>query len=185
MIYCAYAVLVALLIFAWSGAVSWFAVPVARFGTLGDWISGLGTVAAVVVALRESALAQSRQRIDRLCAVTAWMELERHEDGSPRWTVFVSNETKHPIYRWLVVPRSDGGDDGVWHLCDARLGPLVPGPTQYEVPHSGGADFHTASPVELQFVDRDGQSWLRTSRGRLEELDGDLGASSCEHCAGR
>jgi hypothetical protein len=182
------ALVLAALVVAWSGALPWFEIPVERYGTLGEWVSGVGTVAAIAIALRESGLARRRERLDRLCAVTAWMELERHADGEPRWTVSVSNGTEHPIYEWLVVPRPRDGSDATWHLCAEKLGPLTPRVSQYEVPHETDSGFEAASPVELHFEDRDGQQWLRNTRGQLTavahpgESDADKRCEFCANC---
>lgn len=134
---------------------------VSQVGDLGTWVSSVGTVAAVVVALRESASARRAQRIDQLCSVAAWMDLERRDDGTPRWTVTLLNNTAFPIYRWLATPSGSHNHTG-WHLCSSRLGPLVPGPTRYEIPAYPGATFMDAEPIEVAFEDREEASGCAT-----------------------
>lgn len=133
-------------------------------GTVGDWVSGAGTVAAVVVALREAAIARDRSRLDSLCAVSAWMELVKTQGGQHVWNVTLLNATAFPIYRWAATPSVEDAD---WHLCYPLHGALVPGASQFEIADFAEADHAHAVPIEIVFEDRDGSFWRREPGGRL------------------
>lgn len=179
-------VLISVVGFVWlgiDGVVSWSPEQAATFGTAGEWFAGLLTATAVGIALFESTDTRRRARIERLCAVTAWMQLERRRDGSPSWTVRVMNATGHPVFQWIVIPRPRDGSEGPWHLCGSQLGPLLPDENCYAISH-GGATFQDYVPLELQFEDREGDFWRRTAHGRLRRLDGaNIAEVDCVYCA--
>jgi len=172
----------------WSTLAVAVDLPPTTFGTVGEWVSGVGAVAAIAVALAESGAARRRERLDKLCAVAAWIDLGRNpEDDSREWSVSSSNGTDYPIYQWVVIPRptSVTGTTASWHLCARRHGPLVPGLNQFAIP-TLGFEFGSAVPVELRFQDRDGQRWRRDPAGRLDRLRRavaqTLGGHDCEFC---
>src|ERR1022692_485578 len=139
-----------------------------QLGPISEWVSGLATLAAVIVALREASSARRKARLDNLCSIGGWMEIRRLRDGAPRWEITLLNSTDFPIYRWLAVP---AGASEAWHLCSSSYGSLVPGTSQFELPGYAGSQQADSLPVKISFEDREGGFWTREPAGRLINID--------------
>ena len=147
------------------------------FGTMGEWVSGIGTFAAVVVALSTTRNAQrfelgikSRERDMLLTAIYVW--LSRSLDmttGSPLgWSVSFTNATPQPVYYW--VTRIEGVNG---HLCHVINDPILPGRST-----RGLVDRQYAPPASdqvpramIEFVDSAGRLWVRNYDGSCELSD--------------
>ena len=135
-----------------------------QWGSAGEWVSGIGTVAAVIVALRESSVARYQARLDKLCSVGGWMEIRRQQNGTPYWEITLLNSTDFPIYKWYAEPV---GELSSWHLCSSVHGSLVPGSSNFEFPGYHGSQQANSVPLQISFQDRDGGIWTREPGGRL------------------
>lgn len=102
-----------------------------RFGNVGDWISGLGSLAAVAVAL--AALRDQRKRdadeeLAKRTQVYAWLRFVDDEDVVEGWYLHIANGGASPIYVWRVR-LADGNFVGA-----EQLGPLPPGVLRRRLP---------------------------------------------------
>jgi hypothetical protein len=70
------------------------------WGPVSDWVSGLATLAAVVVALW-TALDTERKRLnEKYASVFAWFE---RAPGATFGTLYIKNSTEYPVYTWEVT----------------------------------------------------------------------------------
>lgn len=95
----------------------------AEAGTIGEWLSGIGTLAAVVVALMINhhehrraqyveAVRRNQQEREEAARVNAWYEPDldgrgQMNEGSVEWVLVVDNAYAAPIYDWQA---------GIWYL---------------------------------------------------------------------
>ena len=149
----------------------------ANLGTWGEWIAGIGAVAAAVVALSAIVIQRQAEDIGRRTAVAAWMDVEVDPDrGQPYWTVKVRNDTGLPIFAWDV-----SSDTGV-HLCSRENGPIVPELSRYLLSADEPPDQARAVALTLEFRDRLGKLWQRDSSGQIASL---VALSGCPNEAAR
>jgi hypothetical protein len=155
-----------------------------RLGDVPTWIAGIGTVAAVVVALA-LAIRDSRQRDAerrRAQAEKIGASLPNFDPSDPnglRRSLRVGNTSGQSAYRVIVSAEPIGKPYmkklRAEHPLAFRvfIGVLPPG-RRYEhidVPPIGGIDFIWA--LELAFTDAAGRSWVRSASGELREIKTD------------
>jgi hypothetical protein len=149
------------------------------FGDIATWSQGIGTVAAVIVALRtlqrqsNERLADIRRQEQReRTQVFCWMSFavsDSNRDDDRAWYVCFNNVTPLPIAAWVLRVR-DGSDEKVVGTLDVNvLEPIVPGFSRFRTGIRAG---RLSEPVcELEFVDMAGYCWRRSSTGALAPID--------------
>jgi len=157
-----------------------------RAGTLGQWVSGIGSLSAVLVAI--GALFEERRRLARaaqqahdasLSQLYAWLALV-YEGGIPhRWEVRFNNATLTPIYYWVLRLE---GYPGI-HFCHLTTGPIVPGSTARVIPESVSVPLDAAkiSRTMLVFCDVESRTWQRNFDGRCALVDQDQESTPKAH----
>lgn len=140
-----------------SAAIAW--------GSVSDWVSGVATVLAVVIALIFSLRAESETTDQRLAAVYAWFVVN-HGTGE----LWLHNATEIPIYRWSVIvswPTGPSQTKSVNAASDT-FGILPPGRFSFSLQ---GADSLPSNDsvvqVDLRFTDARQRNRRRTPTGRL------------------
>jgi hypothetical protein len=112
-------------------------------GTIGEWLSGVGTLAAVVVALmishHEHRRAQwveavQRHRLEREEAARVNVWFENPNPGATWWKFVVDNGGRDAIYEWEAAiwwlrtgPPGPGPHNETYVLSASSDGPLPPG----------------------------------------------------------
>jgi hypothetical protein len=160
-----------------------------QFGTYGDWVSGVGAVSAVVVALGIANRQQLHEQMERESRLAeehsqfyAWLRLTTGTHASENsWDLVFNNETPVPIYDWVLRLQ---GLDG--HYCHVTNGPIIPGITSIDL--GGGESSLPAAPgsvvrTKIVFVDREGVLWERAFGGSCTARP-DLKGLSTEHSCG-
>lgn len=141
-----------------------------EFGPVSEWVAGIGTVVAVVVALTFSLRAEREQRNSRLAAVYAWAEVAA--DPEHTGTLRIINNTESPIYDWRITVSWDG-QDGAQKQAQTGFsdyGLLPPGRHAFTFSDDGTLPSNDASlRVQLEFRDAQDRAWKRLSSGRLEK----------------
>jgi hypothetical protein len=142
-----------------------------------SWLSAVGTIAAVAVALGlaiADGLRRSREERRRQAElITAWVA----EEGDPRPWVWVTlaNASIQVAYRFVIsivsivdgspVPRPPG--PRAWRRFVSQLPPGERKPFSVDWPVAVG----TARPrVEIAFQDAAGGHWIRDINGKLKEV---------------
>jgi hypothetical protein len=73
---------------------------VAFWGPVSEWVAGIGTLAAVWVALWTSRDAERKRLDDKYASVFAWFE---RAPGATFGTLYIKNSTEYPVYKWEVT----------------------------------------------------------------------------------
>lgn len=144
-----------------------------RAGTLGQWVSGIGSLCAVLVAVRS--FVEGRRQIEekaraeeeaRLTGVYAWLSLVYDGAGEAgRWQANFNNTTPIPVYFWILRVEGLAGT----HFCHLKSGPILPGVMARDVPVDTGdlaPDPGRVARTALTFCDIKGRVWLRDHDGR-------------------
>ena len=135
----------------------------ANLGTWGEWVAGLGSVGAAVVALSAIVIQRHAEDVGKRTAVAAWMDVEVDpERAQPYWTVKIRNDTGLPIFEWGI-----GSASGTVHLCSAEQGPIVPDLSRYLLAAEEPPDQARAVALSLEFRDRLGTLWQRDVSGKI------------------
>jgi hypothetical protein len=150
----------------------------ARFGNWSEAISGLGTSAAVIVALavfyRDRAKerdATAKREAEAETAVFQWLTSKEVRDEDDKligrlWDLTVHNSTDVPIYRWSVQL----GDAS--HVCNYLKRPLLPGENIFNLPFLDNVDPGAVPEPVLIFEGSSGRVWTRYPRGTVEPVGG-------------
>ena len=142
------------------------AASTANLGTWGEWIAGIGSVSAAVVALSAIVIQRHAEDVSKRTAIAAWMDVEVDpERGQPYWTVKVRNDTGLPIFQWAIT-----SSNGSVHLCSQENGPIVPDMSRYLLAAEEPPDQSRAVALVLEFRDRLGKLWKRDDSGRVGAL---------------
>ena len=138
----------------------------ANLGTWGEWIAGIGSVSAAVVALSAIVIQRHAEDVGRRTAIAAWMDVELDpERGQPYWTVKVRNDTGLPVFQWAITSSNTSV-----HLCSQENGPIVPDLSRYLLSAEEAPDQTRAVALVLEFRDRLGKLWQRDVSGRVGAL---------------
>jgi hypothetical protein len=170
----------------WGIHVSDKALDYAKFGNWGETFEGVGTTAAVIVALaallRERAkqsAEDARREAEAETAVFQWLTSKEVRDESDKligrvWDLKIQNATLAPIYQWRV-----GFGEHPKHMCSHVKRPLLPGENVFNVQFLDDSDPSAAPEATLWFKGRSGRLWRRSALGMVEQcLPSDL---DCEH----
>jgi hypothetical protein len=138
----------------------------ANLGTWGEWIAGIGSVSAAVVALSAIVIQRHEEDVRKRTALAAWMDVEVDPaSGRPYWAVKVRNDTDLPVFEWGI-----NSADGSVHLCSQENGPIVPDMSRYVLSTEQPPDQARAVALAVEFRDRLGKLWLRPSSGQVAGL---------------
>lgn len=139
-----------------------------QWGAVSDWVAGIATVVAVVVAFWFSLRADRQQESERVAHVFAWMTM--HADGG--LVLSVSNGTAAPIYDWTVEATwlDEASERTTLTTGSGEFGLLPPG--RYEFPLRNDAPVgrprvDSAIEISLTFTDGAGRRRMRHPNGRL------------------
>lgn len=138
-----------------------------RLGDIGTWVQGIGTVAAVAVALilprRDRLRREERDRTQVYC----WVAFEQ-EAAVPGWFLHFSNSTPMPVQLWSLEVRDDLLKQEI--RFDVSLGgPIRTGSSEIRLTvEPSGLE---KPQCELSFVDTVGGCWRRLSSGALQRAD--------------
>lgn len=153
------------------------AASAAGLGTWGEWIAGIGSVSAAVVALSAIVIQRRAEDVSKRTAIAAWMDVEIDpERGQPYWTVKVRNDTGLPVFQWAIT-----SSNGSVHLCSQENGPIVPDMSRYLLTAGEPPDQARAVALVLEFRDRLGKLWERDVSGRVGAL---RALSGCPNAVG-
>lgn len=144
------------------------------WGSVSDWLSGVATVIAVVVALVFSLRAERDQRDSKLAAVYAWFAIPQTESaqGGNLW---VKNDTASPLYEWSVTvtwPMSKG-DTATVSTGHGDHGLLPPGTHYFPLTGTEARPLPANDAdvqVEITFKDAQGRTLRRLATGKLVDL---------------
>jgi hypothetical protein len=111
------------------------AADVAFWGPVSDWVAGLGTLAAVLVALWTSLDTERKRLRDKYASVFAWFE---RAPGATFGTLYIKNSTEYPVYKWDVTVSWEDPSSGeriTEKLGSKDLGLLPPSrdPHQFDI----------------------------------------------------
>jgi hypothetical protein len=145
-----------------------------HFGDLGGWTSGIGSLAAVAVALVQTHRLRVeriddlyRQEVEQRTQVFGWVAYREESARSGDWWVYLNNMTPAPIRAWVL--RIEDPETGHQVTLDVtRLLPILPGFTQHLAGVSPG---DLLRPMcQLEFVDAAGVCWRRDVSGRIHQI---------------
>jgi len=149
------------------------------WGNIPAWVSAVGTVSAVSLALaqvaRDRRLRRQDELIDQAKLVSAWLGTGATE--SPGCRIDLSNRSDEPVYEaviWVVTVQGAGPKTG--EECVRASSPLatysVIPPGQWRALALPGFDWgmSRAPGVEIAFTDRSGRHWIRRASGALAEI---------------
>lgn len=154
----------------WLATLDWGDVP--------SWVGGIGTTAAVIVALWQSGRETRKQRKDRERAqaeqVAAWCTGEQMCTGRHNWTeVLVLNRSGLPIYGVRVWGQAESNpevnpekDQGAGYVDI-----LPPGedPTVIRIGFNPDLSVEGTSRAQIAFQDAAGTLWVRDMEGVLHK----------------
>ncbi|BBH66202.1 hypothetical protein ACTI_28870 [Actinoplanes sp. OR16] len=153
------------------------AIDYERFGDIGSWAQGIGTVSAVFVALRQIRQQREdrrdaihRQEIRERTQVYGWMAFREEDHGDvPGWYLFFNNLTPIPITGWAMTVCEGPAGPVVLSPDVSRFDPIPPGFSRHRLGIPSG---RIIEPIcRLQFVDMAGDCWERSSSGRLDPIE--------------
>jgi hypothetical protein len=140
-----------------------------NWGSVSDWVSGIATAVAVVVALIFSLRAERHEREQKLGAVYAWFTIQR-DANAESGILWLHNATEVPIYEWRVRVEYLHNDEEVEVSTGSEdLGILPPG--RFSFPLHGTHSLpsnDSAVRVKLRFRDANGRGLSRTPTGALQ-----------------
>jgi hypothetical protein len=145
-----------------------------QFGDLGGWATGVGSLAAVAVALVQTHQLHVerlddlyRQEEQQRTQVFGWVAYRDDGAGSGGWWVYLNNMTPAPIGVWVL--RIEDAETGRRMTLDVtRLLPILPGFTQRQAGVSPG---DLLRPMcQLEFSDAAGICWQRDASSRIHQI---------------
>jgi hypothetical protein len=98
----------------------------AFWGPVSEWVAGVGTLAAVLVALWTSLDTERKRLNDKYASVFAWFE---RAPSATFGTLYIKNSTEYPVYKWdVTVTWNDpiSGEKITEKLGSKELGLLPP-----------------------------------------------------------
>ena len=145
-----------------------------QWGAVSDWVSGVATATAVIVALVFSLRLERQQRAAELAAVHAWFELRPAADGQRGGVLWLVNDTSYPIYDWSVAVswRAQGSEPVEIEIGRGDHGLIPPGRraefTLRDSPDTPLPANDADVAVELRFRDATGRERCRMPGGKLK-----------------
>lgn len=133
---------------------------------LAAWVSGIGSLLAVVVALWFSVQARRDLVYERLLQVHAWVENLGADRG---WKLVVQNSTEQPIFTWVCAVRWSNHDAGSQSdlLTHANAGIIPPGRSEFPWTPEHAPRGEAGIGASFTFVDAVGRVWTRLGTGSL------------------
>ena len=149
-------------------------------GDVATWAAAIGTISAVVVALRLARRDRGQHEYERRRhqaeMVTVWLTGEEQaEEHSILQRIAIQNASNQCIYETVVSLVAiqgafrDDARDGSDYDFRAFPGQLPPGRTETWLA-SEGHGMQLRFGVEIAFRDAAGNSWRRRGDGRLEDI---------------
>lgn len=145
--------------------------PPTDSGSWADWVAGIGTLIAVVVALAQIAIGRSSERNVRRSAqasgISAWLDHqgpweneETGESGDASFDLHIANYSNGVIYDVSILPKADES----YHW---RFRAVTPSEWKRSI---GEARVNSEGPseVDIAFRDASGHCWHRTVSGVLK-----------------
>lgn len=146
-------------------------------GDLATWVSAVGTIAAVVVALglarRDRTAQHQRDERSQADLITAWISENEGAMSSLATTFAIQNSSTQSAYEVIVSLVAvqgafrETGEKGEGYRC--FVGQLPPG-RSVGVIENGGNGMHLVLGVEIAFRDAAGNIWRRRGNGVLDSL---------------
>lgn len=137
------------------------------FGDIGTWFAGIATFMAVAAAIFYSHRQDRRETEQSLQNVYAWMQMA----ANGRWQIVVNNGTGAPINDWIVTIKWDvQGEEVFDNHSEEDLGIIPPGQKSWPLlPEASRLlpIIDSKIRVSIEFVDRNGQRWLRDESNAL------------------
>jgi hypothetical protein len=130
----------------------------AFWGPVSEWVAGLGTLAAVVVALWTSLDSERKRLNDKYASVFAWFE---RAPSATFGTLYIKNGTEYPVYKWdVTVTWNDptSGEKITEKLGSKDLGLLPPSkdPHQFDIDEKADRTLpHNDADVRVDMVFQD------------------------------
>lgn len=149
------------------------------FGTVPTWVSGIGTVAAVSVALFQNQYTRRKQHRDELRAqadrISGWPDEDPSSNDPLRSKLRLLNKSDEPVYEVVVSvvlvqgagPRIGEEVPPDWARNVFSI--LPPGQWVAFQPSRGGG-MNRRPGVEIAFTDSRGRSWIRRATGAVQEI---------------
>lgn len=136
---------------------------------LADWVSGIGSLLAVAVAIWFSTSDRLDRRAERLAAITIWAEKQPFEGSD--WILIAANDTSQPIINWacriqyrhedkIHIEQVESDTDGI----------LPPGRSQFPWHPGVTPDAESQVSTTIRFRDATGAIWERRLSGKLRRL---------------
>lgn len=154
-----------------------------QWGTMGEWASGIGTTAAVIVALwatrHQSKVADKERRLRYSQAMSCWLEWGV-STTSAWWTGVVLNSGQDPVTDWNVqlcrivnctAIEAQHTHDWLQLMSNLNEGMLAPGRTaDVGVPNEVTIHSGSLPAMKVEWRDAEGRLWHRTG-GRQSSLE--------------
>lgn len=149
------------------------------FGNVPGWISGIGTMLAVSLALYQTTTnAVKKMREDRrsqAVLVSGWPEKEKYPNDRHIVVTILLNNSQEPVHEVVVSlvliqgagPRKGEQLDSSWYRPVLSI--LPPGKWTIEV-DGRGHGMQIRYGIEVAFTDRSGHHWIRRADGTLQEI---------------
>lgn len=151
------------------------------WGSIPDWIAGVGTAGALLLTWRllkhelEASRAERqaratdelRREADQAACVSSWLEdLDPQIHGAQGWVVWVSNSSSSPVYNCLVeVSEILGDGDQRAHFSSVPPGRPLSARLSREL--FGGVVTIGDCNTQVRFTDASGRHWQRNWYGEL------------------
>lgn len=140
-------------------------------GSLADWVAGMGSICAVIVAVGFWSLDKRASRKNKLLAVSAWVEKSNNNVTENGWKIIIVNGTEQPIFKWnLSINWKNFERTYEEYISYKTVGIIPPGRTEYPwSPHD--TPFEEALvATKLRFQDINTALWARDSQGNLKKI---------------
>ncbi len=144
-------------------------------GSFAKWVSGIGTLLAVLVAMavatRDSRVREKTEKQHQAEQVSAWPV--HFGLRGKKVFVIIANNSSLPIYDVAISYGAAYGAGNKYFTGTKmnRVVSIVP-PGQYFVdsPEHPGNGMHVKSGISISFRDSKGKFWCRDATGNLEEI---------------
>jgi hypothetical protein len=135
-------------------------------GDIAEWVSGVGSLLAVIVALWFSMQSRRDLQYERLLQVTAWVE---NVEGQEGWKLVTQNSTQQPIFSWVCTIKwqTADGRNCSYVATQANAGIIPPGHSEFEWTPDDEPQGEAGIRTSLTFLDSMGRTWTRLDTGRL------------------